>query len=69
MTANWIEEMKTAMQAVKTACEHNDDWTQCYFCPFADVCNLLDLRADDDGKDDCSAYEPHNWDVDEGVKF
>lgn len=69
MTANtFIEEMKTAMQAVKTACEHNTDWTQCHNCPFADVCNLLDLSAMDNGEEDCSAYEPYNWDVDKGVR-
>lgn len=64
MTANnWIEEMKTAMRAIKTACEHNEDWTECRNCPFAEVCDLLDLSAMDNGEEDPSVYEPHNWEV------
>lgn len=39
---NWTDRMRIAMQAMKEACNENEDWFYCIECPFCKYCEVLE---------------------------
>ena len=52
----WVEEMKTAMKMMKSACNKNDMWLKCKNCPFDKYCDVLE---------DHGMLVPEAWDIED----
>ena len=39
---DWIDEMKEAIEILKTACDKNEIWGACVECPFDKYCTVLE---------------------------
>lgn len=48
----WVEEMKTAIKMMKSACSKSNPFVNCDKCPFDLYCNILDIEG---------ARLPYEW--------
>lgn len=55
---DWIDEIKEAMETIKTACNKNERWTACCKCPFDQYCTVLENEGMD---------YPGKWNFEDGT--
>lgn len=39
---SFVKAMKEAMKLIYAACKQNDEWANCYRCPFRDYCDVIE---------------------------
>ena len=39
---DFVEKMKDAMWMVMNACNLNDEWANCQYCPFKEYCDVIE---------------------------
>lgn len=44
---NFIAKMEEAMKLLAEACNMNEDWTDCQYCPFISYCDLFEEGGHD----------------------
>lgn len=56
LSMEWVEEVKTAMKMMKSACSKNNTWLKCKNCPFDAYCDVLE---------DHGMLVPEEWDIED----
>lgn len=53
---DFITKMEEAMGLLAEACNMNEDWTDCQYCPFIYYCDLFEEAGHDVPGDELASY-------------
>ncbi len=51
---DWTDRMKKAMTDLQSACKENEEWNDCWECPFKRFCDVLEETENGN---------PEEWDL------
>ena len=58
---DFVEKMKDAMWMVMNACNLNDEWANCQYCPFKEYCDVIETWVGRTPADENFIGEQLSW--------